>query len=286
MHVLESIKLLLDFPLFVVVVGVDARWLTRSLQIYFSDLLQRAADLSNQAGHELTSQDYLEKVFQYCFVLTRISGIGYEKLVRSMLGPLNVPEPHPRVSPTVDRIVADTQNEKKAAHEPGPRQLIVSEPEVDFAASLSTLFETPREAKRLINVYQLIRASLSSRRIERLEGVTSEYQAVLVLLAVATGRHRDLSQEMFKLLIIANPQMPWQQFCKDLMPDSGSDTPCNAFSANLTSQQAARWSLVASDLQTTSSHAPSLLVSELQDWIPTVAKFSFYPWRSFESPLP
>ena len=59
--VLQAVHLLLTFPLFVVIVAVDARWLSRSLEAYYGELLDPDA---KAAGAAATARDYLEKIFQ------------------------------------------------------------------------------------------------------------------------------------------------------------------------------------------------------------------------------
>ncbi len=79
-QVLQAVHLLLSFPLFVVVVAVDARWVSRALQDRYSGLLadspaplpgEAAADaegveLAARTRHSggASSKDYLEKIFQ------------------------------------------------------------------------------------------------------------------------------------------------------------------------------------------------------------------------------
>ncbi len=76
-QVLQAIHLLLAFRLFVVIVGVDARWVTRSLQESYEWL---AADEDGEAPDQkkqdesadnvvVTPHDYLEKIFQIPFWL-------------------------------------------------------------------------------------------------------------------------------------------------------------------------------------------------------------------------
>lgn len=65
--VLQAVHLLLAFPLFVVIVGVDARWLSRSLTQHYEGLLQSEARESSDSS--ATPQDYLEKIFQIPFWL-------------------------------------------------------------------------------------------------------------------------------------------------------------------------------------------------------------------------
>jgi hypothetical protein len=80
--VLQAIHLLLAFPLFVVIVGVDARWVTRSLQESYDWLGVNGDDDKNkdkehdpQETREMvddrvvTPHDYLEKIFQIPFWL-------------------------------------------------------------------------------------------------------------------------------------------------------------------------------------------------------------------------
>jgi len=78
-EVLQAVHLLLAFPLFVVVVGVDARWVSRSLALRFKDLWRQVAvaDGEDAAGDPdataATPQDYLEKIFQVPFWLEPMS---------------------------------------------------------------------------------------------------------------------------------------------------------------------------------------------------------------------
>ena len=77
-EVLQAIHLLLAFPIFVVVVGVDARWVTRSLQESYEWLrLEDDEEKKNEENDRdderkaegATPHDYLEKIFQIPFWL-------------------------------------------------------------------------------------------------------------------------------------------------------------------------------------------------------------------------
>jgi len=82
-QVLQAIHLLLAFPLFVVVVGVDSRWITRSLRQNYEWLGENNGEMSNGDKKEVaedrdddrdgrtgaTPHDYLEKIFQIPFWL-------------------------------------------------------------------------------------------------------------------------------------------------------------------------------------------------------------------------
>lgn len=101
--VLEAIHLLLAFPLFVVVVGVDPRWLNNALSEKYKNLFgdgseedrkkeQRQTDdvdLLNKDNlfypEYATSFDYLEKIFQIPFALKPINKVGREKLIQYLI---------------------------------------------------------------------------------------------------------------------------------------------------------------------------------------------------------
>ena len=89
--VLEAVHLLLAFDLFVVVVGVDARWMRNALAKYYEGELGeppnpvRADDTVDE--QTASPDDYLEKIFQIPFSLRPLS-IGrdgtYDKLIDSL----------------------------------------------------------------------------------------------------------------------------------------------------------------------------------------------------------
>lgn len=93
--VLQAIHLLLAFPLFVVVVGVDARWLLRALRQHYRELLDErqtregidSIDLpASQATDPVSmSYDYLEKIFQIPICLRPMSARGYSDLIRNLV---------------------------------------------------------------------------------------------------------------------------------------------------------------------------------------------------------
>ncbi len=79
-EVLEAVHLLLAFELFVVVVAVDARWLSVAL----TDEL-RALKPDRDEGRCATPQDYLEKIFQLPFWVQPLTTDGRRTLVHGLL---------------------------------------------------------------------------------------------------------------------------------------------------------------------------------------------------------
>lgn len=94
-QVLEAIHLLLAFDLFVVVVGVDSRWVARSLLEQYPLLApDDIADAKTVLGpnHPITEGgasplDYLEKIFQIPFWLHRMSPDACGRLIEGLVGP-------------------------------------------------------------------------------------------------------------------------------------------------------------------------------------------------------
>jgi hypothetical protein len=85
-EVLQAVHLLLAFPLFVVVVGVDARWVSRSLESRYRELLHtggpdQAAELRRSFDMASTG-DYLEKIFQVPFWVQPMDAEGSRRLLR------------------------------------------------------------------------------------------------------------------------------------------------------------------------------------------------------------
>lgn len=79
-EVLQAVHLLLAFDLFNVVVGVDARWLERSLRRRYVGRAGRKA-----AVDSFSPQDYLEKIFQIPYALGRIDETGFKQLVDGLI---------------------------------------------------------------------------------------------------------------------------------------------------------------------------------------------------------
>ncbi|QHT65355.1 hypothetical protein GXP67_01025 [Rhodocytophaga rosea] len=87
-RVLEAIHLLLAFDLFVVVVGVDPRWVYNALQQSYTGFLSgeeeakgKIPTLPDYFSRQATPFDYLEKIFQIPFLLKPINQSGREDLI-------------------------------------------------------------------------------------------------------------------------------------------------------------------------------------------------------------
>ena len=227
-EVLQAVHLLLAFKLFVVVVGVDSRWLQRSLEAHYRNLLEEP-------------DSYLEKIFQIPFTLRRMTPAHYRELINQLTPHLAVSGEQPHVteegdgtsgtktgpSMRVPRRAADEEqatqvvgsSAKDASGDdlpvkeveppeppplPRPEALVISDAERTLIGRLGSIVPTPRAAKRLVNIYRMLRVSVPDEELEAFRpGGGSEYQAVLVLLGLMVGRPTQ-AEHVFKA-VVASP---------------------------------------------------------------------------------
>ena len=172
-EMLEAIKLLMDLEHFVVVVGVDSRWLFRCLEIRFRELL--AADGADDSdGPAATPQNYLEKIFQFSLMLPPITKEEFDHLVMTLLvaDGSGTGESEP-TGPAAVRSAAEMlpREPSKAiptessppSSEDTPRDLLLQNEEIETIRGLGRLIRTPRSVKRLTNVYRLMRVTFGER---------------------------------------------------------------------------------------------------------------------------
>ena len=89
--VLQAIHLLLAFELFVVVVGVDARWVRHALRKHYPEMLDEDPEEKQNGKKEgrwtraATPRDYVEKIFQIPFWLKPMEPGDSEKLFKGLI---------------------------------------------------------------------------------------------------------------------------------------------------------------------------------------------------------
>jgi peptidoglycan hydrolase-like protein with peptidoglycan-binding domain len=266
--VLETLKLLVSLPHFVAVVGVDSRWLFRSLQLHFRELLRSDDDGATDAAWAATPQNYLEKVFQYSLVLQPISSVGFANLIEELLATEEVAPP---VGLGPDAVPGPPQPQDTgatgAASQPGaaavpdvdltPAELLISREEVEFVKGLAPMFETPRAAKRLANVYRLLRVSVGADRLMEAES----FEPTLVLLSIGIG-FPGLAGETFAAIWEAGDGRLWPEFVEQLP-----------------AEDEARRKLQDALRRASCEAMADRELSSFRPWIRDVAEFSFHPWQ-------
>ena len=215
-EVLQAVHLLMAFKLFVVVVGVDSRWLERSLRAHYKNLLEEPAS-------------YLEKIFQIPFMLQQMTPDRYRDLVDGLTTPPSQPSEHPdptsaRSTERTDDIRSGpTDSETTPAPEavklvpaelaplPRPEALLISNAERELLGQVGAIVPTPRAAKRLVNIYRMLRVSVQDDELEAfLPSGGSEYQALVLLVGVLVGRPSRANEVFERLKAVPDTHDIWE----------------------------------------------------------------------------
>lgn len=212
--VLEAIHLLVALPVFVVVVAVDARWLRQAIEQHYAQM-------------DVSPANYLEKIFQIPFQLSKMDHDGFTGLVRTLAftgsgGPVvaapveaSDPAPAPADSRAVEPVARDLR----------PRQLDISATELEFLGRLGPLVSSPRAAKRLVNLYRLLRARLSTAELDTFVDQDGA-AAVLVLLAVHAGEAKAADRLFDRIGTAADGLKSWRDLLDRYREDDDVEALC------------------------------------------------------------
>lgn len=187
-EVLQAVHLLLAFPLFVVVVAVDSRWLANSLRSHYKDLL---GDDREEA--KASPGDYLEKIFQVPFWVEELTPTARKQLLGGLLrDAIEAPaaaesgdsgQTATESDPEFDNVIGSLfrSSQEVVPWLAAARQTITRSELERMEALTALLGSTPRSVKRFVNVYQLVKGIAASRVAEL------ETDQLLSLLALTTG---------------------------------------------------------------------------------------------------
>lgn len=326
--VLQAVHLLMAMDLFVVVVGVDPRWLLRSLRRQYRGVL--GASAGADGFWATTPQNYLEKIFQIPFVLPGMGRGGFDRLMRSLARPQSrtatgdgraaadgdggsgavsgeassrggdggdagddaEPDSRLRFSPSseVRAVTAGAGPTGTPARPPAPAARELTEHELAFLAHLADLVNTPRAAKRLFNIYGLLRSTSDvwpGSSFLGSDAAPGEFEAVAQLLAILTarpdllgllmwGRRADGSVERRALCRSPAPGTTWAGFVERLQPrQSESGGWENDVADALTADEVAGWQEFVTVLRRVQDHVRLTALEPYRQWAPRIARFSF-----------
>lgn len=324
--VLQAVHLLMAMDLFVVVVGVDPRWLLRSLRRQYRGVLGGTAGVDGFWSS--TPQNYLEKIFQVPFVLPGMGQAGFDALLRALarnkapsapqaVGDAGAPPapagghasagPDPGAiggTPSVQPIDKEADSEldrlaTAAAGQPAgsplpppaaPAEQDLIEDELRFLAHLAELVATPRAAKRLFNIYALLRTTRSvwpGSSFLGSEESPGEFEAVGQLLAIMAsrpdllgilmwGRRSDGSVEQRALCRRPAEGTTWGTFIDSLEPrDTATGEWENDVADALTPDEATAWRDLVKELKEVQRHVTLTALEPYRQWAPKIARFSF-----------
>lgn len=219
--VLQAIHLLLTFPLFVVFVAVDVRWLRHSLADGYSK------QLADNDPEKATTSDYLEKVFQIPYWVRPFDAKVTRKL---LLDRIVQPAPadastteqaaqEPAAAATTAAPASDPQPGTTAAPAAASGQVIkplgMTSQERDFIEKIADALDgLPRRTLRFINTYWIIKGGLDRDAQAELE--KDGYPALIALLAIAITLDDEYPKFAGALDAVANKSKTVEQVLTDL----------------------------------------------------------------------
>lgn len=180
--VLQAVHLLLAFRLFVVVLGVDSRWLEASLASHYETLLEKPAD-------------YLEKIIQVPFLLRPMTRDGFASMMAELSRPPLAPGMPSQRSDGASGLAATTYGAtidasaaatSEPVAPPPTRALTLTPPELELLASLGDVVPSPRAGKRLLNIYRMLRVS-AEHGDALLADDHPDFTTVVLLLGLLVG---------------------------------------------------------------------------------------------------
>jgi hypothetical protein len=289
-QVLQAIHLLLALPLFVVIVGVDSRWLLGALRSKYRDIAGGSieADFSYLQSMPLS---YLEKIFQIPYWVPSMDSAGYRRLIRSLVevednSPEPVqPSPDEQGEPAVPTTMVSVDEPSGYADSSWreidlERQAVtlkIEEQEIVLLEALGGFVPTPRAVKRLANVYRLLKASNYTTETAAFEGndeTPAEFPVAMLLSAIATG-FPDLMQTIFERLSLTAAR-EWQDFVSELAREWGLSTDDTASADSAAAKRSDGRSILLLELLRTVEPFLTLAdISVYKRWAPRVARFSF-----------
>lgn len=204
-EVLEAINLLMAFPLFVVIVGVDPRWIKTSLIEKYNKQF-----LSEDVTDRITALNYLEKIFQIPFCLKDAGDVSIKHMIKSLV----------QVKPNLSNIDIKNNVEKVddlsvktdfnyALKNESQRETItittaledqnnyesievleISESESEILQAMSEIIgNNPRAIKRFVNTYRIIKTHEDFNFYEK--NKEGQLYAIAFLLALSLGKHNS-----------------------------------------------------------------------------------------------
>jgi len=228
LEVLQAVHLLLAFPLFVVVVGVDKRCVHNALTyrnlLQYSHLTEskKPEDLKSFGIEVIQPSEYLEKIFQIPFHIPDASDENIKNLVARLsyipkeedtegMGQLEdykiselqkkelesfPPLPYGDIPFQTEESIIEENNKERPQVRFKPINLKLSAEEIQNLQMITWLVgNSPRTIKRFLNIYRIIRSHESLQYAENEK--ESSFLAIAFTLALFMGPYKKKSGEFF-----------------------------------------------------------------------------------------
>jgi hypothetical protein len=241
--VLQAVHLLLAFDIFVVVVGVDLRWVEGAIADHFRST---AGDEDDPQARKKLAVDYLEKIFQIPFWLPNLAvsknpaASGFGKYVDGLIAaevrrdkqqqPTETDQARRSdggAAPVQEAARSGATKGSPSGHAdqstPPPTRLEamqLEEKEAEFLKGYAlgeAANKTPRAVKRLVNIYRLVRAGLVGTQrkafLERAENGPL-YPVAAAVAAIEVGQTVETVNAFYRLLQSVGPGQEATSFAK------------------------------------------------------------------------
>lgn len=209
-EVLEAVNLLMAFPLFVVVVGVDPRWVKTALQKKYENQFNQV----HENEEAISPTNYLEKIFQVPFHLKDAGDTSIKNMIKTLVQTkpniYKVLNKESTLEKTAD-IKSDIEiNDKRYKLEKNSEilnqtisinelfdketieALDITEKECELMQDMSEIIgNNPRVIKRFINIYRIVKTH-EDFGFSNEETKDHENGLILLILALSMGNFKEL----------------------------------------------------------------------------------------------
>ena len=320
--VLRAVHLLLAFPAFVVVVGVDSRWVARCLERHHPDIF--AAAVQDTTDAPVTPLDYLEKIFQIPIWLEPVPTDRRVVMVRELLrnpalsrvavrgaatGPSEVTIDAPPNQQTLARVGDDTVpsgheapgaeqvhvdnsqaisavDEDSSDLDLNPKGLEVTDGEHEFLGRLGQLLSSsPRTIKRFVNTYRLINVALEQAGYRDPQLSPQNFEVRMLLLAVLVGMP-ELSRWLQEALRRADDTNQALAPLVGLMTSADAVIALDALPERWRGRAQMQWGVVRTWLDQSEDEWSALPAARLMEWLEPVGRYTFNLTRAPLTPSP
>jgi hypothetical protein len=313
--VLQAVHLLLAFPLFVVIVGVDSRWLLHSLKTQMAQFSasksEDDADALDRTLWESTPINYLEKIFQIPFTLRPMPETGFDDLIEDLTTPVDsrvvekksaapvasteaVPTPSapPAAVVPIENSTAaqsdgsstprnlltqiiDDAQSRLPIKTPQTPHLTFTRAEVEYMKALYPLMPSPRSVKRYVNLYRLMRGLLDEYRFDAYTDERNGEYEAVLLLLAMLTGFPEETTEILRELAGRKISSPWWTFVFDFVNTRTTALPSGP--------PRERWIALGAKLelirQSVKRPTETRTCDHFHKWAAETARFSFHSGR-------
>ncbi len=216
-EVLEAVNLLMAFPLFVVVVGVDPRWVKTALINKYNSLFTN--DIENE--DQVSPSNYLEKIFQVPFNLKDANDVSIKNMIKTLVQTKpnvikstttekslfeqvvsktnddrsQIDFSQDQIKDEIDEVINNNLIEESLFNIETIQALDITERECELLEDMSEIIgNNPRAVKRFVNIYKIVKTHEDFNYDD--ETYDNELLVIIFLLAIQMGKFKLFSTDI------------------------------------------------------------------------------------------